>query len=232
MPSAIIHNSVTATQIKVPLRPAINLTGLDTASMEIDFPGSIENLLTAYAGDGSKTAPAHSSMYCVGVGDIISEAFGWIHCTIRYKGFWYGPPPTVEGFESGTSELVYPFENGGAVFYYGKAPGKTADTNPANGGKYWRVRDINDTAFITRRGVEIGAPGTIPAPPGKPGVVRPAWMDTGRVRSLTDPLIATRFGWVRRRYSITSEETLGTGTAAKVFRYWEDQHEWVDLETP
>jgi hypothetical protein len=48
---------------------------------------------------------------------------------------------------------------------------------------------------------------------------------------ITDPLISTRYNWVRRTYSITGVETLGRGPSAKVFREWEDSHEWVDRET-
>lgn len=226
MPSALIHNATTDTQIIRPLVPSINLTGLDTAEMEIDYNGTVAALLNEYKPDGSKTAPNNPNMYCIGVGGISEAAFGWIQCTIRYKGFWDGLPATVEGFESGTKEQLYPFSVGSYNYYYGKPPGKNTDINPDTG-RWWRVNDINDTAFITRRGVEIGTAGTIPAPPNAPNGGKPSWMDTGVPRSLPDPLISTRSGWVRRSYKVISEETIGS----KVFRFWEDTHEWVPQQT-
>lgn len=228
-----------ATQILQDWHPNLDPTGFDTATLRVDFRGSVNDLITAYA-KGSQAAG--QQMYVTGIQAIEDQRFGWVTATIGAKGFWGEAPLEIESYEVNTTETRYPITGGSSVYsgnfniVFSPAPGKTGSEitiNPRTDAP-WRVRAFNQGTSMTREGVSIGDAGQIPPLPTGPTTdlpesLRGAAPYAANNTGYPDPLLTVGINgqggkWIRMNYTTTGTQRIG----AKVFRTWTDRWEWIN----
>lgn len=215
-------------QILTPLAASLDPTGFDTATIRIDFRGQGVNSIPDQYKKGAP-ATGHPNMFCTGILSVDDARFGWITCTVGYKGFWGSAPADVVSFSLEGYDRMWPFENNGITYGFSGAnlrPAR-APLNTAGGvARPWRVRQSLERGSVSVEGVVIEDSGTIHTPPDKPpaGVAEPPIDRTLQNRNIQDPLLSTRIGWVRTSYKVSSFEQIGT----KVLRQWAATFEWRD----